>query len=210
MAAAQCPSLIQDYTSLVTSLHDGKLTLIGCGIDKVGLNRYIIDAAVTTGQLDPQSLLDTIDLERVEYEGTHQQKRTHCADLLTELVKMQEEITTLQKVARESGISGGLLSVVGQAARQSPDDHGASVIRQLHLLLNDAEDGDSVSAAPTNAANTSAVPDTFAANDAATGDLDRLSSMQKLTQLIRHNWKPLLIDGAVCLVMSCLAINLVR
>ena len=207
MAAARCPSLIQEYTALVTSLQNGKTSLIDCGIDRVLLNRYIVDAASTTGSLDYEALLDTIDLGKVEYGNDNNEKRSHCASALVDLVKLQEEITTLQKVARENGISGGLLNVVGQAARQSPDDHGASVIRQLHLLMND----DAETGATTNKpGSTESVPDTFAANDAASGDFERLSFLQQLAVTMRANWKPLLMDGAICLVMTCLAINLVR
>lgn len=208
MAAAQCPSLIQDYTTLVTSLQNGKVSLIDCGIDRVQLNRYIVDSAATTGQVDNAQLLDTIDLNKVDVDGSHQDKRTYCEETLADLVSLQEEITTLQKVARENGISGGLLSVVGQAARQSPDDHGASVIRQLHLLMNEEAEG-SVPAAQ-QAADTDSIPDTFAANDAASIDFERLSALQKLAAMIRENWRPLAIDGVICLLMSCLAINLVR
>ncbi len=208
MAAAQCPSLIQDYTTLVTSLQNGKVSLIDCGIDRVMLNRYIVDAATTTDHLDHDFLLDTINLDKVEYGGNNEDKRKHCGETLAELVKLQEEITTLQKVARENGISGGLLTVVGQAARQSPDDHGASVIRQLHLLMND--DAADSSVVPSQATSTESVPDTFAANDAASGEFERLSSLQQLVVLMRENWKPLAIDSAICLVMTCLAINLVR
>lgn len=207
MAAAQCPSLIQDYTTLVTSLQNGKVALIECGIDRVLLNRYIVDAATTTGHLDSEFLLDTIDLNKVEDAGDHKDRRRHCGETLVELVKLQEEITTLQKVARENGISGGLLNVVGQAAKQSPDDHGASVIRQLHLLLNDESDS---GVAATQATNADSVPDTFAANDAASNEFERLSYLQKLAVAIRDNWRPLLADGVICLLMSCLAINLVR
>ena len=208
MAAAQCPSLIQDYTTLVTSLQNGKVSLIDCGIDRVQLNRYIVDSAATTGQVDDAALLDTIDLQKVEHEGSNQEKRKHCADTLADLVRLQEEITTLQKVARENGISGGLLNVVGQAARQSPDDHGASVIRQLHLLLNEEAEG---SVPPSQqATDAETIPDTFAANDASGRDFERLSGLQKVAVVLRENWKPLAVDGAVVLLMSCLAINLVR
>ena len=79
MAAAQCPSLIQEYTALVTSLQNGKTSLIDCGIDRVLLNRYIVDAASTTGSLDYEALLDTIDLGKVEYGNDNNEKRSHCA-----------------------------------------------------------------------------------------------------------------------------------
>jgi len=207
MAAAQCPSLIQDYTTLVTSLQNGKVFLIDSGVDRVQLNRYIVDAATTTGQIDHEFLLDTIDLEKVDYAGGARDKRKYCEEMLLDLVRLQEEMTTLQKVARENGISGGLLNVVGQAARQSPDDHGASVIRQLYLLLNDEADSRAVS---TTATNAESVPDAFAANDAASNEFERLSPLHKLVVSIQQNWRPLLVDGVICLLMSCLAINLVR
>jgi len=207
MDASRCPSLIQEYTTLVTSLQDGKTSLIESGVDRVQLNRYIVDAATTTGQLDSAYLLDAIDLERVEHGGDLDDKRKHCHATLNELVKLQEEISTLQKVARENGISGGLLNVVGQAAKQSPEDHGASVIRQIHLLMND--DAES-SAVPARSTNLSTVPETYAANDAASLEHDRLTALQKLTVALQQNWKPLLIDGMISLVMSCIAINLVR
>ena len=98
MAAARCPSLIQEYTALVTSLQNGKTSLIDCGIDRVLLNRYIVDAASTTGSLDYESLLDTIDLGKVEHGSDNSEKLSHCASTLVDLVKLQEEITTLQKV----------------------------------------------------------------------------------------------------------------
>jgi len=53
MAAAQCPSLIQDYTTLVTSLLNGKVSLIDCGIDRVQQNRYIVDRGRTGCQTEP-------------------------------------------------------------------------------------------------------------------------------------------------------------
>ena len=207
MAASRCPTLIQEYTTLVTSLQQGKSELIECGVDRVQLNRYIIDAAATTGQLDNDYLIDTIDLEKVENGSETDDKRVYCRETLNDLVKLQEEISTVQKVARENGISGGLLNVVGQAAKQSPDDHGASVIRQIHLLLNDEADSPPV---PSQATDPQSVPDTHAANDAATSDYERLSALQKLAVSLRQHWKPLLVDGVICLVMSCLAINLVR
>jgi len=117
------------------------------------------------------------------------------------------KITTLQKVARENGISSGLLNVVGHAARQSPDDHGASVIRQLHLLMHDEADD---SAASIQSVSAKPVTDEFAANDAASSDFERLTSLQKIGALTQENWRPLLVDGAICLVLSFLAINLVR
>lgn len=208
MPAARSPSLIHDYSTLVTSLHDGKRALIDCGVDRVQLNRYVVDAAATTGQLDSSPILDSIDPAKVSQGDDLPAKREYCRQTLAQLVEIQEEITTLQKVARENGISTGLLNIVGQAANQSPDDHGASVIRQLHHLLNDDDSADT--SLPSSSTSVNSVPDSFAANDSIDNQFERLSSLQKITALLREHWKPLLLDGVVCLLMSCVAINLVR
>jgi len=73
---------------------------------------------------------------------TEEQRAAYCDNALKQLIALQEEVAMLQKSARESGISGGLLTIVGQAASQSPDDNGASVLRQLGELVDSEQHTD--------------------------------------------------------------------
>lgn len=211
MSSAQGQSLIHEYTMVFTSLHVGKRALIEFGADRVLLNRFIVDAASTTGSADDADVLASISLEKVPGDGSEQERLLFCQSELTQLVEMQEEINTLQKVAREKGISPGVLTIIGQAANQSPDDHGASVIKHLNHLLNDNDETGAVALAPQAASTEPVLVQTpeSAANDAASEDFERLSSLQQLGATMREHWKPLLVDATVCILASFFAINLV-
>ncbi len=211
MSAAQSQSLIHDYSMVFTTLQVGKRALIELGADRVLMNRFIVDAADSTGSMDDSDVLATINLEKVPVEGSEQERRLYCQSELARLVELQEEINTLQLVAREKGISAGVLTIIGQAANQSPDDYGASVIKQLNHLLNDGDESGAVTDSAV-ASMTPASPVTtqeHAANDAATRDFHRLSSLQQLGVAMRTHWRPLLVDATVCILASFFAINLV-
>ena len=102
---------------------------------------------------------------------------------------------------------------------QSPDDNGASVIRQLNQLLN-APGGDAANTPVTTtpaqeldvmtvsvADDATAAQD--AANDANTLDYERMTTLQKITATMLEHKRALMVDMAVCLFASCLAIKLV-
>jgi len=109
------------------------------------LNRYIVDAAANTGELDPASVLQMIDVNKVTHGDSYDERTAYCETALKKLVSLQEEVSVLQKSAREKGISGGLLTIIGQAASQSPEDNGASVLRQLTDLVQVDESGNDAS-----------------------------------------------------------------
>jgi len=239
MPSPQKSSLITEYSSAFTSLQAGKRHLIQCGADAVLLNRYIVDTAGSTGESDPEPVLRSIDLTKVTEGDTEEQRAAYCDNALKQLIALQEEVAMLQKSARESGISGGLLTIVGQAASQSPDDNGASVLRQLGELVDSEQHTDdhkevvdpesagtsSISAhavaGPSSAVEITenAIPedlsdkielDGVVANDIDTLDFERLTPLQQLGVTIREHWRPLLMDASVCVVATGIAISLVN
>lgn len=219
MSAAQSPTLLHEYSTVYTHLQQGKRELIAYGVERVLLNRFVLDSADSTTAIDPEPVMATINPAKVTIGETNGERLQYCRAQLDELVGMQEEVNTLQKVAREKGISAGLLTIVGQASVQSPDDHGASVIRQLNQLLNDP-DGDKAKTAGTtrpavesDIATVSLAKDSAAAqeaaNDANTLDFERMTTLQKITATMFEHKQALMVDVAVCLFASCLAIKLV-
>ena len=119
MASSESPTLIDEYSQTFTTLHVGKRELIGWGADAVTLNRFIVDAAGETGQTDPKTVLQSIDISKVPHGDSDVARAQYCETALKKLISLQEEVTVLQKSAREKGISGGLLTIIGQAANQS-------------------------------------------------------------------------------------------
>ena len=216
MSAAQSPTILQEYSTVYTLLQQGKRELIAFGVERVLLNRFVLDSADSTTTIDPEPVLATINPAKVTIGETSDERIQYCRSQLSELVSMQEEVNTLQKVAREKGISAGLLTIVGQASVQSPDDNGASVIRQLNQLLNDPEE--SATKTPSGSrdsdlstvtvAQDASVPQE-AANDANTLNYDRLTTLQKITVTLLEHKRALMVDMVVCLFASCLAIKLV-
>ncbi len=215
-SAAGKPTIIEQYSQAFTSLQSGKRELIQWGAEAVVLNRYIIDEAEDTGQSDPAPVLQAIDISKVTQGSTPSERAAYCETSLKGLVSLQEEICVLQKSAREKGISGGLLTIIGQAASQSPDDNGASVLRQLTDLVQ----GDN-SATPTPmesspvASNSSVALDAEsldvnAANDIDRHDIDRMTSLQLLAHTLMIHWKPLVVDASVCAVAAGIAISLIN
>jgi predicted secreted protein len=215
MAKASSLPLLSQYSDVFTRLHEGKHACMGYGMNRVALNRYIVDNADSTSSSDPANLLSMVDPERIEGDGSLEQKHNHCREQLLELVALQEEINTLQKVAREKGINGGVLNIVGQASIQSPSDHGASVIHQLSALMGGV--GDSPSAANSTAevgAPVTAEPPMVddAANDEqepAADDDEPVSQLNQLVQLMREHWRTISFDVVVCFFASLFAIGLV-
>lgn len=208
MAAAQSPSLIHQYSSVYTRLQEGKRELIGFGMDRVLLNRFITDSAETTSQANPEPVLATVNPDSVSEGQTSEEKIAYCRQQLNVLIGMQEEVNTLQKVARESGIGAGLLTIVGQASVQSPNDNGASVIQQLNVLLNGSDGSAGTQTQVMNTVEESATIDT-AANNPAAIDFDRLSALQKLVATVLEHKSAIGVDVLVCFIASCLAIKLV-
>jgi len=228
MPSPQNSSLINEYSTAYTSLQSGKRQLIQWGADAVLLNRYIVDAAGSTGKSDPAPVLQSINLTKVTEGESEQHCVTYCENALKQLVALQEEVVVLQKTARESGISAGLLTIVGQAASQSPDDNGASVLRQLGELVDAEQNGTNdeitVSEPAKEQASTvqlaeTATPEDLSekieldgavANDFDTLDYERLTPLQQLGVTIREHWRPLLMDAGVCVVATGIAISLVN
>ena len=228
MPSPQNSSLINEYSAAYMSLQSGKRQLIQWGADAVLLNRYIVDAAGSTGKSDPAPVLQSINLIKVTEGDTEQQSLSYCDNALKQLVALQEEVVVLQKSARESGISAGLLTIVGQAASQSPDDNGASVLRQLGELVgseqSDSNNEIAVSEPAEDQAGTvqlaeNATPEDLSdrieldgavANDIDTIDYERLTPLQQLGVTIREHWRPLLMDASVCVVATGIAISLVN
>ncbi len=217
MASAQKSSLIDDYSRTFTTLQSGKKELIQWGVDPVILNRYIIDAAGSTNENDPQPVLRSIDLNKVVAGDSELECMEHCEAALKRLISLQEEITVLQKSARESGISAGLLTIIGQAANQSPGDNGASVLKQLSdLVAPDSEAATESALAPvSDSSNTiESQASEIAVDDVAANDFDlledaRLTGLQKLSKMVREHWKSLLVDASASAVAACLAISLI-
>jgi hypothetical protein len=213
MAEAQSLPLLSQYSDAFTQLHDGKKRCMDYGMDRVALNRYVVDAATSTSQQDPSALLSMVDPDLVEEGVSPAEKQQHCKDYLSRLVALQEEVNTLQKVAREKGIAGGLLNIVGQASIQSPDDHGASVIHQLSALMDDngktkptAAIVDGVSVVETSAAEPGSQP---AANDVLPQDDNQPAGIAAWLRMAKQDWKSLSVDVLFCLAASFFAISLV-
>lgn len=211
MAEAQSLPLLSQYSDVFTRLHDGKKRCMDYGMDRVALNRYVVDSATSTAHADPTALISMVDLELVEEGDSNTEKEQHCRDTLVELTSLQEEVNTLQKVAREKGIAGGLLNIVGQASIQSPDDHGASVIHQLSALMDDGKpgpaaaivDGVPVATSTPESVQQSAANDALQQQDAAPGGITAL------LRLAQQDWKSLTVDVLFCLAASFFAISLV-
>lgn len=186
-------------------------------MDRVLLNRYVIDAATSTEKPDPKPVLATIALEKVPEGETAEDKIRFCDERLALLVEMQTEVNTVQKVAREKGIGAGLLNIVGHASIQSPEDNGASVIQQLNLLMNDSDGAGASSNKESRQqlASTDAVAETVsateqaAANDTDSVELEQLTTMQKIITTINEHRAAMLVDVLVCFFASCFAISLV-
>ncbi len=211
MAEAQSLPLLSQYSDVFTRLHDGKKTCFDYGIDRVALNRFIIDASINTSQPDMTPLLSMVDLEKVPDGDTQSEKKQFCENKLKELVALQEEVNTLQKVAREKGIAGGLLTIVGQASIQSPSDHGASVIHQLSALM---DNGDAKPQPATVDGNALKTDTDVALQDAANDSHEEALSppaggLQGVMAMAKANWQPLSVDVLFCLIASFFAISLV-
>ena len=213
MAEAQSLPLLSQYSDAFTRLHEGKKHCMDYGMERVALNRYIVDAATSTSQHDPSALLSMVDVELVDEGDSPAEKQQHCRDYLARLVALQEEVNTLQKVAREKGIAGGLLNIVGQASIQSPDDRGASVIHQLSALMDDGKKTPSAAIVDGVAVveKSAAAP----ASQSAANDIllpDEPPQPEGITALLRvaqQDWKSLTVDVLFCLAASFVAINLV-
>lgn len=203
MAEAQSLPLISQYSDVFTRLHEGRLECVSYGMNRVVLNRFILDAAESTATPDDNELISMVDPDKVDGDGSVEQKRLRCSEKLMELVALQEEVNTLQKAAREKGLSGGLLTIVGQASIQSPDDHGASVIHQLSALMGGTEKANR--SGPGNDVDSIIA----AANDDQEPLTESDSRLNQMTALLRDNWQPLSVDIMVCLVASVFAISLV-
>lgn len=216
--SAQNTSLIHDYSQAFTRLQAGKKELIQSGVDAVRLNRFIVDAADTTAEIDPEPILSSVDLERVATEGNFEERRTYCRTALDALVALQKEVAVLQKSATEKGVSAGLLTIIGQAANQSPADNGASVLRQLSELVSDDSPGSTDQTSTVAKANAaanesieSAEPDQAGEEFAPSDDRDSdQSGLTSVTSVIAEQWQPILVDVLVCTIATCLAIGLVN
>lgn len=220
MATAQTPTLISDYSQAYTSLQAGKRELIQCGADAMQLNRFVVDAADSTAEADPKSVLQAIDLNKVVHGDSQAEREQYCHTLLNKLIGLQEEVVLLQKSARESGISAGLLTIVGQAATQSPGDNGASVLRQLSDLVEETDEGstdktiakqevEDTSKVHHTAAPANVSPDEAAANDHETSELDDPAEPLGLLRVVREHWAALVIDASVCAIATGIAISLI-
>ncbi len=213
MALSESTSLIDEYSKTFTSLHAGKRELIGWGADAVTLNRFIVDAANETGQVDTKSVLQSIDISKVPHGISNTARADYCETALKKLISLQEEVTVLQKSAREKGISGGLLTIIGQAANQSPDDNGASVLRHLSELVSPepvtpAEKSNEVDMVAV--ADNGLSPGESAANEIDPLDLQQIAGTKPLLQMMKECWKPLVIDVGVCIIASGIAISLIN
>ncbi len=225
MASPQSSSLIQDYSQAFITLQAGKREMIQWGAEPVILNRYVVDAAGSTSECDPQSVLQGIDPSKVPQGESERECLDHCKQALKRLVSLQEEVVVLQKTARESGISAGLLTIIGQAATQSPGDNGASVLKQLSELVTDDDPETNL---PSNSTAETVVSDRVAdrplidgeasdivleevaANDIDRLDFQRLTGLQKITSVMREQWQSILVDASACMVAACIAISLIN
>jgi len=77
MPSPQNSSLINEYSSVFTSLQAGKKQLIQWGAQSVVLNRYIVDAAGSTAACDPGVVIQTIDLTKVSWL-LYRRKHWYC------------------------------------------------------------------------------------------------------------------------------------
>ncbi len=211
MAQAQSLPLLSQYSDVFTRLHAGRHACAHYGMNRVVLNRFIVDSAESTTPQDPNELISMVDPDKIEGDGTPEQKLEQCKTELLELVALQEEVNTLQKVAREKGIAGGLLNIVGQASIQSPADHGASVIHQLSVLM-----GGTVKSEPGEQATPASIEESEVV-DAANDDMDKLAlpaeslpgKLNAMVVLLNDNWQMIAVDVAVCFAASIFAIGLV-
>lgn len=215
MEEASSLPLLSQYSDTFTRLHEGKLSCVELGMQGPALNRFVLDAARSTSTLDVTPLLSMVDPDKVEGYDTIDAKMRFCETRLRELVSLQEEVNTLQKVARQKGIAGGLLNIVGHASIQSPHDHGASVIHQLSALMGapevkktSADDVTDDSRAVTIETQ-GEMPVLTAANDAEDLPAESDSFVVEIVQTLQQNWQALSVDVAVCAVASFFAIGLV-
>ena len=210
-SAAESPSVLEEYSQSFTSLQAGKRELIQYGAAAVTLNRFIIDVAGATGLADTGPVLQQIDVDKVPHGDNDAERRDYCETALKKLVALQEEITVLQKSAREAGISGGLLTIIGQAACQSPEDNGASVLRQLSELVNvresETSDRTVLLVSPSHVATS---VDDRAANDIDQPDHVQTTGLQNLLSTMVKHWKSLVVDASVCVVATGIAISLIN
>ncbi len=209
-SAAEKPSLIEEYSQTFTSLLAGKRELIQYGAEALVLNRFIVDAAEATGDIDSAPVLQAIDIAKVPHGDTDSERHAYCEATLKKLVSLQEEVVVLQKSAREMGISGGLLTIIGQAASQSPEDNGASVLRQLGDLVLGSEPDDSQKPAPSPVSSDEISLDEIAANDIDRHDQERMTDLQLLIQTLLSHWKSLVVDASVCAVAAGIALSLIN
>ena len=205
MAEAHSLPLLSQYSDVFTRLHEGRLQCARYGIDKVALNRFIIDSAESTATGDPSGLISMVDPDKVEGDDNVEEKLARCEREVLELVALQEEVNTLQKVAREKGISGGLLRIVGQASIQSPSDNGASVIHQLSALMG----GDTITANAAPAPGNEVTESVAAANDEEESAEHDTGEFTRWQQMLKDNWQTIGIDVLVCLAASLFAVRLV-
>jgi len=210
-SAAESPSILEGYSQSFTSLQAGKRELVQYGADAVSLNRFIIDAAGATGQADTRPVLQRIDIDKVPHGDNDAERRDYCEVALKKLVALQEEVTVLQKSAREAGMSGGLLTIIGQAACQSPEDNGASVLRQLSELVNGQEPETSDHAASlVSPSHVATSVDVCAANDIDQVDHVQTTGLQNLLHTMAKHWKSLVVDASVCVIATGIAISLIN
>ena len=211
MASSQSPTLIEEYSQTFTSLQAGKKELIQWGADPVALNRFIVDAADETGESDTKTVLQSIDISQVPHGDSKAERTRYCDTALKQLISLQEEVSVLQKSAREKGISGGLLTIIGQAANQSPGDNGASVLRQLSELVGGGSDkeGDP-SQIPTQPAPQKTPEAEIAMADFEEHDPQSATGLQRVVKTVQEHWKPLVIDVSVCTIASGIAISLIN
>jgi len=212
MASSESPNLIEEYSQTFTSLQAGKKELIHWGVEAVVLNRFIVDAAGKTGEPDTKSVLQSIDINQVPHGESEAARTAYCDTALKKLISLHEEVLVLQKSAREKGISGGLLTIIGQAANQSPDDNGASVLKQLsHLVGNDTDsEAEKSVVQPTDVSVTETSSVEIAATDIGQQDPEPATGLQHVVGTIREHWKLLVIDVSVCTIAAGIAISLIN
>lgn len=215
-SAAESPSILEEYSQSFTRLQAGKRELIKYGADAVRLNRFIIDTAGATGQADTAPVLQGIDVNKVTQGNTDAERRDYCETALKKLVALQEEVVVLQKSAREAGISGGLLTIVGQAACQSPEDNGASVLRQLSELVFGQESEKQESESSDQTASTMSLScvatsvEEHAANDIEQPEQVQVTGFQQLVYTLANHWRSLVVDASVCAIAAGIAISLIN
>lgn len=212
MSEAHSMPLLSQYSDVFTRLHEGKLMCIRYGMERVALNRFILDSANSTTAVDSSALLSMVDPDLVSDEGSVEDRLAQCRDELSHLVSLQEEVNTLQKVAKEKGITGNYLNIVGQASIQSPEDHGASVIHQLSALMGGGQPAADDAAVTTAAGKADFTKKNDAANDEqeiAGVDAEQSGMWNRFRELIGDQWPSLGVDVMVCFIASIFAIRLV-